>query len=122
MNILLYVLIAVATLILLMQDHVWLATRRMQGKPAPEPADGRRHLYYFYSQTCGACRSVTPVIDRLSSKHPNVHKIDVREDPERAISFGIRATPTLVLVDAGKISRIMLGGSSERTLEGMLAS
>lgn len=74
MNILLYALIAVLGLIMLMQLYAWMATRRMQGKPAPESDGGGRHLYYFYSNTCGACRSVTPVIERLGSRHSNIQK------------------------------------------------
>lgn len=120
MNILLYGLLSALALVALFQAYLWYSTKRIQGKAAPISSGSGRHLYYFFSPRCGACKNVTPVIDRISQRHENVHKVDVSMDANRAMAFGVRATPTLMMVEDGRISRVMLGGTSERTLDEML--
>lgn len=66
-------------------------------------------VYYFYSPTCGACRGITPWLQEQVKKHPAIHCVDVAAQIEIARSFNVRATPTAILVENGKISRVLLG-------------
>ncbi len=121
MGIMPYLAIGFLVAVFAMQGFVWLRAKRMQGQQVPGGAEGGRRLYYFYGPNCGPCRSVTPVVDRLASRHANVHKVDVSVDAEQARRFGVRATPTLMLVEDGRIERVILGGASEQILERLLA-
>lgn len=121
MDILAYLALGFLAALLALQAFVGWQARRMQGRAAPAEAGGGRHLYYFHSPTCAPCRSLTPVVDRLAARHANVHKVDVSRDPARAVAFGIRATPTLMLVEDGRIERVILGAVGEQALERMLA-
>jgi thioredoxin 1 len=74
-------------------------------------------LLYFYSEHCGACRPVTPLIDELSRARQGVVKVDVRRHIDTARRFGIMGTPSLVLVDKGQIARVHVGAISDGYLQ-----
>jgi thioredoxin 1 len=76
----------------------------------------RRMLFYFYSEHCVLCRSVTPLIEELHRHGDEVVKVDVRRHPVTARRFGIRRTPSLVLVDSGRIAKVHAGAIDKATL------
>ena len=100
----------------------------MRGKPMPDVAgliDGRlleegRLLFYFSSPRCPMCRSMTPVIERLAAQHANIIKVDVSENIDLARKFGVMGTPTVVLVRAGKVDRMLVGAKSEKRVRALL--
>jgi thioredoxin-like negative regulator of GroEL len=69
-------------------------------------------VIYCYSEQCGPCRRMGPDIDRLCQQHPNVFKLDVRKHPRESRAMGIRATPTTLLVEEGKILKAILGAGA----------
>ena len=76
-----------------------------------------RMLFYFYSEHCGLCRSVTPLIEDLRSRADGVVKVDVRRHLMTARRFGISSTPSLVLVEQGRIAGIHVGAISAAMLQ-----
>ena len=99
----------------------YLASRRMIGKRLElnTPTGGSR-LFYFYSPSCGPCRSMTPIVDKLASQSDAITKVDISQDPELAKRFGIRATPTTVLVEDDTIKDVRLGAQSQKQLQQLL--
>ena len=83
------------------------------------PSSGNR-LFYFYSPSCGPCRSMTPIVDKLASQSDAITKVDISKDPELAGRFGIRATPTTVLVEKDTIKEVRLGAQSQKQLQKLL--
>lgn len=80
-----------------------------------------RHMLYFYTPTCAACRSMTPIINEMSGSNKNVYSIDASVRMDIARSFQIMATPTTIVVDNGKIDKIMVGAKNEKQLNVALA-
>jgi len=123
-----YVLLGIIALFFAFQFAFRLGTHRLEGRPAPELSDvlgedldpARKALFYFYSDHCPPCRTMAPRIDRLAERYPNVFKINISQSGEIAHRFGITATPSVILVDGGKIVRAMVGTLSERRLAAML--
>ncbi len=123
-----FILIGVMAVFMAMPLFIWLGSKRMQGRDAPDCAAlltaeqrGRdKLLFYFYSEHCGPCRTLAPLIDTMAERYGNVVKVDVTQQPAAARQFGVRATPTLVLVDGGKVVKVMLGAVSEKQLEVLL--
>jgi len=117
----LIVLLSLAALILL---GGWWWSKRQEGKAAPPLHEvlpegivpQPRMLLYFYSEHCGACRAVTPLIEALGQERNGVVKVDVRRHIETARRFGIMGTPSLVMVEQGRIARIHVGGISDGKL------
>jgi len=68
----------------------------------------------FYADWCGPCKMMSPVLDELSEKKPeiSVRKIDVDSNPSSAAKYGIRGIPTLLFFKDGKIETTKVGGQS----------
>ncbi len=128
MNYLPHILIGFMLVFVLFQMLPLLRARLMRGKPVPDLAgliDPRllgeeRLLFYFSSPRCIMCRSMTPIIERLAAQHDNIVKVDVSETLELANKFGVMGVPTLVLVRAGKVDRMLMGAKSEKQVRALL--
>ena len=123
-----YVLVAIIALFIFVQLAFRLSTRRLEGKSAPDVSDlldpppepGEKALFYFYSNHCPPCRKMTPRVDRLSQRFPNVIKINISESRELGQRFSITATPSIIVVDQGQITRALVGTHSEKHLASYL--
>jgi len=115
------VLLVMTGFLILVPLLSYLSTRRMVGKRLEfdDLPDGDR-LFYFYSPSCGPCRSMTPIVDKLASQSAAVTKVDISQNPELAGRFGIRATPTTVLVEGDTIKEVRLGAQSQKQLQKLL--
>lgn len=120
-----FVLIGAITL---MQFYIFFSARRMRGKTL-EGLDGllerdwlekERALLYFSSAYCGPCKSMAPLIDKLSLEHDNLLKLDAHEHAELAKALGVRAAPTFVQLECGKVVKVHLGTLSESRLRQLL--
>ena len=110
-----------------MQLLMWVKAKRSVGKAAPDTSsiDGaaaadKRRLYYFYSASCGPCRAIKPLVDKLHQSHRNLIPVDVPQNFELARQFGIAGTPSFILVSDGAVREVLLGGQSERKLLNLL--
>lgn len=117
------VLLAVIAFLILMPMLTYLSARRMVGSKIEQDALGGSpgdHMIYFYSPSCGPCRSMTPIIDRLAQESDRVVKVDIQHEPDTARAFNIRATPTTVLVKDNRILDVALGAKTQKQLEALL--
>ena len=128
MEALLYLILAVVGFFVLMQLIVRLSGYFKRGKTLPDLKgelghkinSGKKVLVYFYSPSCGACRPMTPVIDRLRKENKNVFKINVMKDTDLGRTFGIMGTPATVVVQDKKIDKYILGAKNEQFLRGLI--
>lgn len=82
---------------------------------------GETVLLDFYSDSCGPCRAMAPVVGQLAAKGYPVRKINVQHDPATASRFAVRGIPCFVmLVDGREVDR-EVGATSVGRLEQMLA-
>lgn len=126
--IVLYIIGGILLAFVLLQFFLRHRMKRMQGKPAPELSGKAAEalkgkepvLFYFYSPSCGACRGMTPVVEDMASKNPGVFPVNVTEDMETAMKFGVMGTPTTVLVENGVIREIVIGPRQREELYSLL--
>jgi thioredoxin 1 len=128
MMIALYILLGIVALFILLQMVPRFISASKKGKEAPE-LSGRYSkavkkkdaaLFYFYSPQCGACKPMTPMIDKLAKTYRNTLKVNVAEDMDTARKFGVMGTPSVVLVDQGKITEYLVGPQPEDKIRGLL--
>ena len=76
----------------------------------------------FWANWCGPCKMLTPVMEALEKRFPQVHfaKVNVDEEPELAGAFRVDAIPCLFFVkDKTMVSR-MAGYQTEEALAGAI--
>ena len=65
----------------------------------------------FWASWCGPCRMLSPVIDGISEEYEgkiNVGKVNVDEQVELAIKFGVASIPTVIFFkDGAEIKRLV---------------
>ena len=68
-------------------------------------------LLDFWADWCGPCRMLAPVIDEIADEVPDVKvgKINVDEQPELAMAFGVMSIPTLAVIKNGEIVNAAVG-------------
>ena len=60
-----------------------------------------KKILYFSAAWCGPCKMLGPIMESLSGQI-NYEKIDVDNNQDLSIQYGIRNIPTLVLVENGE--------------------
>ncbi|MBU0472728.1 MAG: thioredoxin family protein [Bacteroidetes bacterium] len=70
---------------------------------------GKKSILYFYTPSCGACKTQSPIIDRLKDDIDFVGKIDLSDKREVATEFGILGTPTTAIMRGNNIEEIFVG-------------
>ncbi len=82
-------------------------------------------LVDFYSPTCAPCHMMDPVVERLAQRKAGelmVVKINVDQNPQIAIQFGIQGVPTFLALFKGLERGRTSGTMSEADLALWLAS
>lgn len=77
-------------------------------------------LLDFYSEHCGPCRQMAPVIDEFERRGHAVQKIDVDREPQLAAQYRVDSIPCLVVVADGREVDRVLGVTSLERLETMI--
>ena len=77
-------------------------------------------LVDFWATWCGPCRMLAPILEELSGQHPELKivKVDVDENRDLALQYGIESIPTLLVFEQGKLVRQAVGA---RPKAGVLA-
>ena len=76
-------------------------------------------LVDFYTQTCGPCRMLAPVLEEIASEmtgRVKVVKVDASENPGLCARYGIQAVPTLLYVAKGEVQGQTLGAASKKAI------
>lgn len=69
-------------------------------------------LVDFWAVWCGPCKVIAPIIEELAVEYDGklkVGKLDVDENQQSAIKYGVRSIPTLLLFKNGKVESTIIG-------------
>lgn len=80
-------------------------------------------LVDFWATWCGPCRMLAPVIAQIAQEQEGkikVGKIDVDEQPELAMRYGIASIPTLKVFQDGQVVKSSVGVIPKQMIEAML--
>ncbi len=79
-------------------------------------------LVDFWAEWCGPCKMQLPVLEEISSEMTDVRvcKVNVDENNELAIKFGIRSIPTMMIFKNGEKVDQLVGLKQKNELVGKL--
>ncbi|MGN0788467.1 MAG: thioredoxin [Christensenellales bacterium] len=79
-------------------------------------------LVDFWASWCGPCRMLSPIVDEIAEQYTGlkVCKVNVDEQEELAIKFGVMSIPTLIVFKDGDMAARSVGVKSKEAILEML--
>ena len=80
-------------------------------------------LLDFWATWCGPCRMIAPALAQIAEENVGkvkVGKINVDEEMELAVQFGVTSIPLLVVMKDGKIVNKAVGAMPKEKIEALL--
>lgn len=80
-------------------------------------------LVDFWAEWCAPCRMIAPFVDAVATEFAGrvkVGKLNVDEQGEIAMRYGIRSIPTLLVFKNGQVAEQRIGALSKNDLANLL--
>ena len=80
-------------------------------------------LVDFWATWCGPCRMLAPVIEEIAKEYEGkikVGKVNVDDERELALQFGVSSNPTVMVFQNGEIKATSVGYRPKEELEALL--
>lgn len=74
----------------------------------------------FWAEWCGPCKMIAPIMEQLAAEHADkfkVGKLNVDDNRETAMKYGIRSIPTLLVFKDGEVADQIIGALSKNVLQ-----
>ncbi len=81
-------------------------------------------LVDFWAVWCGPCRLIAPIVEELGQQYQGklkVYKVDVDQEQQLAMQYGIMSIPTLLLFKNGQVVEQIVGALPKGAIEQKLA-
>ncbi len=76
-------------------------------------------LVDFWAEWCGPCRMVGPVVEEIAKEYEGkavIGKVNVDENPEISMKYGIRNIPTILFLKNGEVVDKSVGAVPKNVL------
>jgi len=76
-------------------------------------------LVDFWAEWCGPCRTIAPFLEDLAADKTGkltVAKVNIDENPQAPIKYGVRSIPTMILFKGGRVAATKIGALPKRKL------
>jgi len=80
-------------------------------------------LVDFWAEWCAPCKTIAPAVDEIAGEYQGkakVGKLDVDNNQQTAMQFGIRSIPTLLIFKGGEVAEQIIGAVPKSQIEGKL--
>lgn len=83
----------------------------------------KKVLLDFWATWCGPCRMLSPIVEEIAREREDllVGKVNVDEQMELALEFGVASIPTLVLLKGGETLATSVGYCDKAELTAFIA-
>ena len=124
--------ILVIVFVALFFGWMWLnhrASKKMLGATAaplfdlfPELRRQQRALVFCYGPNCPPCKAMHPAVSQLAKQTGQVFELDVTQYMDLTRALGVRATPTVLVIQGGRIENVIIGSKNKAFLQKLLQS
>lgn len=77
-------------------------------------------LVDFWAVWCGPCKMIAPELEKIADEKPvdvlKIGKLNVDENRDTAIKYGISSIPTLLLFKNGEVAKKLIGAMGKDRL------
>ena len=77
-------------------------------------------LVDFWAEWCGPCHAVSPILERIADEREDelkLVKVNIDEEQELAIRYGVQSIPTMILFKGGEPAAAAIGAQPKGALE-----
>lgn len=80
-------------------------------------------LVDFWATWCGPCKMLAPTVAQIAEDRDDIKvvKVDVDENPNLAVTYGVASIPTLIVFKSGKPEKQSVGVVPRSRIDEMLA-
>ena len=79
--------------------------------------DKKNVLVDFYADWCGPCRMLAPILEEI--EEIDIYKVNVDEEQELAMNYGIMSIPCLISFKDGKEYKRSVGLVDKKTIKSL---
>ena len=69
-------------------------------------------LVDFWAEWCGPCKMIAPFLDDIATDMKGkvtIAKLNIDENPQTPMKYGVRGIPTLIMFKNGQVAAIKIG-------------
>lgn len=79
-------------------------------------------LLDFWATWCGPCKMIAPLVEAIAEEREDVlvGKVNVDEEMELAVEFGVTSIPTLIVMKDGRVAATAVGYRPKADIEKLL--